>query len=206
MGKIINRTAIEWTDVTYNFQYGCREVSRACNKCYAKSIAYRFKNLDIYKGLTERNDVSPGRFVYDWNRKIGVHWTGKLNVRFERPEKIKKLRNLPPETRVFIGSMTDLLYGDKKHVEKNIKHLYAICEAYPHLIFQILTKRSDMLVCKFFPSNLHVGVTVERNKYLYRIDDLRDSNANIKFVSFEPLLEPLPMSDLDLIGIVLFLF
>jgi protein gp37 len=43
------------------------------------------------------------------------------------------------------------------------------------------------------------GVSVENERYLPRVDDLRRTGAQIKFLSIEPLLGPLP--DLDLRGI-----
>ena len=46
------------------------------------------------------------------------------------------------------------------------------------------------------PSNVWLGVTVERKDYLDRISDLREVACSIRFVSMEPLLEPL--DDLDL--------
>ena len=44
-----------------------------------------------------------------------------------------------------------------------------------------------------------MGVSVENEKYTYRIDHLRQSGAHVKFLSLEPLLGPL--GELDLTGI-----
>jgi protein gp37 len=44
-----------------------------------------------------------------------------------------------------------------------------------------------------------MGVSVENESFLYRIDDLRETGASVKFLSLEPLLGPLP--DMDLRGI-----
>jgi len=44
-----------------------------------------------------------------------------------------------------------------------------------------------------------IGVSVENSDYLFRIEHLRQTDAKIKFVSFEPLLGPI--QDLDLDGI-----
>ncbi len=41
-----------------------------------------------------------------------------------------------------------------------------------------------------------MGVTVETADYLSRLDDLRQTAAVIKFISFEPLLGPIPQIDL----------
>jgi protein gp37 len=48
-------------------------------------------------------------------------------------------------------------------------------------------------------SNVWMGVTVEKQNYVFRIDNLRKTKAKIKFVSFEPLLGPIP--NLKLSGI-----
>ena len=45
--------------------------------------------------------------------------------------------------------------------------------------------------------NIWMGVTIEDQKNLYRINDLRASSAEIKFLSCEPLLEPISFSSLN---------
>ena len=67
--------------------------------------------------------------------------------------------------------------------------------------FQILTKRSDRL-SRMSPAlpwadNIWMGVTVEDRKCAFRIEHLRGTPATIKFISMEPLLEPLKELDLD---------
>jgi protein gp37 len=42
-----------------------------------------------------------------------------------------------------------------------------------------------------------MGVTVESADYIFRIDQLRETNAQIKFISFEPLLGPIPQINLN---------
>jgi protein gp37 len=44
-----------------------------------------------------------------------------------------------------------------------------------------------------------MGVTVENSDYTQRIDHLRQTGAAVKFISFEPLLSPIP--NIDLTGI-----
>jgi len=47
-----------------------------------------------------------------------------------------------------------------------------------------------------WPTNVWMGVTVERNDYRHRIDLLRDTNAAVKFLSMEPLLSAVPSMNL----------
>ncbi len=67
--------------------------------------------------------------------------------------------------------------------------------------FQVLTKRSERLIefaCKLpWPQHVWMGVSVENEDYSYRIDHLRQTPANIKFLSLEPLLGPLPSLNLE---------
>ena len=69
--------------------------------------------------------------------------------------------------------------------------------------FQVLTKRSERLLQLSselpWSYNIWMGVTVEHNDYVYRIDHLRKTKAHVKFLSIEPLLGPL--HDLNLEGI-----
>jgi len=69
--------------------------------------------------------------------------------------------------------------------------------------FQVLTKRSERLLALDgaidWPANVWMGVSVERQDYTFRIDHLRATHAQVKFLSLEPLLGPLP--GLNLVGI-----
>lgn len=66
--------------------------------------------------------------------------------------------------------------------------------------YQILTKRSERLLeidSQFeWPEQVWMGVSVENHRFVHRIDDLRRTNARVKFLSIEPLLGPLPLLDL----------
>jgi protein gp37 len=66
-----------------------------------------------------------------------------------------------------------------------------------------LTKRSRRLRrvadALSWPLNLWMGVSVESDRYLFRVSDLREVPAALRFLSVEPLLGPLP--NLDLTGI-----
>jgi protein gp37 len=69
--------------------------------------------------------------------------------------------------------------------------------------FQVLTKRAERLLELSpqieWPENVWMGVSVENQDYVSRIDCLRQTGAKIKFLSLEPLLGPI--QHLDLRGI-----
>lgn len=94
---------------------------------------------------------------------------------------------------IFVNSMSDLFH--KNVPLEFIKKVFDVMvEAKQHR-FQILTKRSGRLreISGNLPwsENIWMGVSVESEKYIDRIDDLRDTPAPIKFLSLEPLLGPL---------------
>jgi protein gp37 len=66
--------------------------------------------------------------------------------------------------------------------------------------FQVLTKRADRLLKLSrdlpWPTNVWQRVSVESERYLDRVDYLRRTDAGVKFLSLEPLLEALPNLDL----------
>lgn len=74
-------------------------------------------------------------------------------------------------------------------------------------IFQVLTKREERLFelhtkLNWTP-NIWMGVSVENQKVMNRIDFLRETNAKIKFLSLEPLIGPLPNLNLNKIDWVI---
>jgi len=102
---------------------------------------------------------------------------------------------------VFVNSMGDLFHEDVPF--DFIKRVFEVMQGTPRHIYQLLTKRASKLTEVAsqlpWPSNVWMGVTVEDNEHLYRVDELRHVPASVRFLSIEPLLESLP--DLNLIGI-----
>jgi protein gp37 len=91
--------------------------------------------------------------------------------------------------------------GDLMHAEVEaqwIRQVILTMIRTPRHTYQILTKRPARLLTFAWPVNCWVGVTVESRKHITRIDDLRMTKAQIRFVSFEPLLEGIPSRILDL--------
>ena len=171
-----NRSSIEWTDSTWNPVTGCTKVSPGCKHCYAERMAKRLKAM--------------GHPNYANGFKPTVH-----EHLLEQPLRWKK-----PQM-IFVNSMSDLFHEDvpSDFIQKifNVMH-----QAHWHT-FQILTKRSQRLLEMSqrleWPVNVWMGVSVENDDYVFRVDHLRQTGAHVKFLSLEPLLGPLP--DLDLRGI-----
>ena len=169
-------SSIEWTDATWNPTTGCNKVSPGCKFCYAERFSERLQNMGAEK--------------YANGFELTLHESA-----LEDPLNWRKPKH------IFVNSMSDLF-----HEEIPITFLYQIFDvmrrAHWHR-FQILTKRAEHLVeidpLLEWPPNVWMGVSVENQKYTYRIDLLRQTRAHVKFLSLEPLLGPLP--NLDLSGI-----
>jgi protein gp37 len=164
-------TGIEWTDKTWNPTTGCDKVSPGCAHCYAEALTQRF----------------PQNFSTGF--KLTLH-----------PERLKEPSRWRTPSRVFVNSMSDLFHEDVPL--DFIKQVLAVIQATPWHIYQILTKRPErlaILASKLdFPGNVWLGVSVESQKYVNRLDYLREIPVSVRFISCEPLLGPLK---LDLTGI-----
>lgn len=161
MGKT---TSIGWTDSTYNFVWGCTKVSPGCANCYM----YRY---------SERTGRDPFKVELTKQGQKG-------NVR----EQLMKLGR-----RVFINDMSDTFHKDID--DWHIEQWLDIMASLPEHQFQLLTKRADRML-DFFktrqcPRNVWLGVSVESEEYLNRIDYLRLIDAPVRYISFEPLLGPI---------------
>jgi len=100
--------------------------------------------------------------------------------------------------RIFVNSMSDLFHDEVPLTY--IKQVFDVMKRAHWHQFQVLTKRSER-VRALSPSldwapQIWMGVSVENEKYLYRIDHLRKTAAHVRFLSLEPLLGPLPKMNL----------
>ncbi len=169
-----SNSTIEWTESTWNPLTGCTKISPGCKHCYAERMALRLQ------AMGQRN--------YADGFKLTLHENA-----LELPLKWKK-----PQT-IFVNSMSDLFHKAVP-VEFILRTFAVMCRAGWHR-YQVLTKRSDRLMelSPILPWRPHIwmGVSVESLHYAFRIQDLRQTGAMVKFLSLEPLLGPLPELNLD---------
>jgi len=180
---VADRSAIEWTEATWNPVTGCDRVSAGCDHCYAMTLAKRLKAMGSHK---YQNDGDP--------RTSGPGFAVTMH-----PQTLDEpLRWRNPRI-VFVNSMADLFHA--KVTLSFIREVFEVMRATPQHTYQILTKRSLRLL-RFadkldWPSNVWMGVSVEDSSVLYRIDHLRHVPAAVRFLSCEPLLGPLDEVKLD---------
>jgi protein gp37 len=172
----MSKTKIEWTEATWNPCTGCTVISPGCKNCYAKVMAKRLKGMGV-KG-------------YENGFQVSTH-----ESRLKVPSSTKK------STIFFVNSMSDLFHKDVPL--SFIKKVFAEMNDCPRHTFQVLTKRSDNLrelsSELIWSGNIWQGVSVESPAYYHRIDDLCSTDAQIKWLSIEPMLAAMP--DLPLDGI-----
>lgn len=170
------QSSIEWTEMTWNPVTGCNKLSAGCKFCYAEVMTRRLKAMGVKK--------------YANGFKFTPH-----EFELETPYTWKK-----PKI-VFVNSMSDLFHKDSPL--EFIQRVFKVMNDNPQHTFQVLTKRADILAqyekkLNWSP-NIWMGVSVENEKVVGRIDYLRNTGAYIKFLSLEPLIGPLP--NLNLTGI-----
>ena len=184
-----DRSAIEWTEATWNPTTGCDRVSRGCDNCYAMTLAKRLKAMGQprYQRDGDPRTSGPGF-------GLTVHPDGlRLPLTWKRPRI------------VFVNSMSDLFHAQVPVAF--VRQVFDVMAATPQHTYQVLTKRARRLrrlaPSLTWPANLWVGVSVEDGDAVDRIDDLRAVPAVVRFLSCEPLLGPLPDLTLDGIGWVI---
>lgn len=181
----MGRSAIEWTEATWNPTTGCDRTSPGCDNCYAMALANRLKAMGQRKYQADGDPRTSGPGF-----KLTLH-----------PDVLDLPRTWAAPRTVFVNSMSDLLHPDVPF--GFIRDILAVIGDTPQHTYQMLTKRSKRLATiadqLYWPSNLWLGVSVEDERYEFRIDHLRQVDAAVRFLSCEPLLGPL--DDLDLDGI-----
>ncbi|UGU14257.1 phage Gp37/Gp68 family protein [Sinomicrobium kalidii] len=168
--KHFKDSKISWTKKTWNPWRGCSKVSAACKHCYMFRI-YKSKGID--PKLVTRQDLT-----------------------FEKPLKIRK------GCKIFTCSMSDFFHEGADEWRDDA---WEIIKQTPRHSYLILTKRPERIKdclpkdwCKEHYSHVWLGVTVETQKEVHRIHTLGEIPCEIRWVSFEPLLGDIQLSQKEL--------
>lgn len=168
------KSKIEWTERTWNPVTGCTKISPGCANCYAERFAHRLQAMGQDK---YRNGFDVTLHKRTLDDPLG--WKNNQVI--------------------FVNSMSDLFHEDVPL--SFIKRVFQTMRRADWHIFQVLTKRSERLLelhdqIQWLP-NVWMGVSIENSDYLSRLDDLKRTGAQLKFVSFEPLIGPVSKFDTD---------
>ena len=186
------RTGIEWTDATWNPVTGCTKVTAGCDHCYAETLAKK----RLYHIYTRRVPVinTPANRADPFAVRL---W----------PERLDHPRTWAAPRMVFVNSMSDLFHHDVP--DEFVVRVFEVMLQTDRHIYQVLTKRParavrfwkkfrDMLGRAAIPPHIWMGTSVENQEVDYRVRQLGDLPARIRFLSCEPLLGSI---ELDLRGI-----
>lgn len=210
-----NKTGIEWTDATWNPTVGCSIKSKGCTNCYAMKVAHRLGNAldqDKYRGLTR---VVNGKPV----------WTGIL--RAVNGNVLRQPLRWAKPRRIFVNSMSDLFHEDLPDHEidrvfavmamamhhqfqvltKRAERLQSYFAAGEQALQWRWLKAADEILgtawgatlegCFPLP-NVWLGVSVEDQAAAdERIPHLLATPAAKRFLSCEPLLGPVDLTQID---------
>lgn len=168
-----DKSKIEWTDATWNPVRGCRKVSPGCKHCYAEVFAERFRGVAGH----------PYQQGFDLTLV---------------PKKLTEPFRWAEPRLVFVNSMSDLFQDGVP--DDYIELVAKVMQLANWHTYQVLTKRPErmqrLLSTRLsFASKLrHVwwGTSVEDRRHgLPRVELLRETPAQVRFLSIEPLLEDL---------------
>src|SRR5438128_11841939 len=109
-----DKSAIEWTDATWNPVRGCTKITPGCKHCYAETFAERFRSV------------------------VGHPYEQGFDLRLV-PEKLTEPLRWKRPRMVFVNSMSDLFHDGVP--DKYIAAVVAVMELATWHTFQVLTKR-----------------------------------------------------------------
>jgi protein gp37 len=171
-----DKSAIEWTEATWNPVTGCSKVSPGCAHCYAETFAERFRGVP------------------------GHPYEQGFDLRF-RPQRLDQPLRWARPRMIFVNSMSDLFHEEIP--DDYVAEVFEMMATASHHTFQILTKRHQRMAELAnqlpWPQNVWMGVSIENRRFVHRADYLREVPAAVRFISAEPLLGPL--EHIDLTGI-----
>lgn len=214
-------SAIEWTDETWNPVIGCTPVSPGCLNCYAATMAHRLQHMkqatDYAPRVVDNIPARPPIRIAEVKNGRAV-FSGEVRC---LPHKLDEPLHWRTPRRVFVNSMSDLFHEAVPF--EFIDRAFAVMALCPRHTFQLLTKRPERMAeyldgysltrkaairkagddfTDFAPGptiplpNVWLGASVERqNEADERIPHLLRCPAKFRFLSCEPLLGPVELSE-----------
>ena len=183
------KSAIEWTNFTWNPLTGCTRVTRGCDHCYA------FQLHDTrHRVYRENNGMWP-----ETGKPIPSQYARPFTDIQLFPERLEQPLHMKQPKMIFVNSMSDLFHSTVP--EEYIFRVFEVMRAAHWHTFQVLTKRAGRLRQLGqridWPANVWMGVSIELDELTPRADALRDITPAVRFLSCEPLLGPLPSLNLE---------
>src|SRR5690242_2926366 len=140
-----DKSAIEWTDATWNPVTGCTQISPGCDHCYALTFAERFRGVPNHP------------YEQGFDLKL---W----------PERLELPLNWRQPRMIFVNSMSDLFH--EAVPDEFVHAVFEVMNRAHWHTFQVLTKRPRRMA-RLAPDlrwteNVWAGTSVELDRYAWR--------------------------------------
>jgi protein gp37 len=168
-----DKTAIEWTDATWNPVTGCTKISPGCKFCYAERLTERWGRQKFTEIVLHPDRLG---LPLKWRSPRRVFVNSMSDLFHERV----------PHS--FIDQVFTVM-------EQASQHVFQVLTKRPDRALAWQDRRPGVRI----PPHVWLGVSVESPAYLWRVDRLRALDVPVRFISAEPLLGPL--TGVDLTGI-----
>jgi protein gp37 len=226
-----DKTGISWTSATWNPTTGCDRISPGCDHCYALTLAKRLKAMGSPKyqndgdprtsgpgfGLTEHPDALGAPLHWREPRRVFVNSMSDLGharidheflvrvwavMAMAQQHTFQVLTKRPERLRKFLRDDCSCGNGHVPGTHFRSGVAWAGTRHSPTYVPGVVGH--DVYHERDWPlPNVHLGTSIELDRYCRRADDLRETPAAVRFLSLEPLLGPLPSLNLDGIGWVI---
>ncbi len=190
------KTAIQWTDATWNPVVGCTRISAGCRNCYAHEL----------------HDMR--HKAYHAGKKMPAQYAAPFTTVQTMPDRLTQPLKWKKAQRIFVNSVSDLFHKDVPF--DFILRVYQVMLETDRHTFQVLTKRADRMLgflesrdfermAKDFRPAGHIqhGVSVENqdaaDDRIHRLLSIPDWATGPRFISAEPLLGPVNLNQLPIV-------
>lgn len=175
---MVENTAIEWPDHSFNPWEGCQKVGPGCDNCYAEARNIRFA------GGKNWGPGAPRRLTSDRNWRQPFKWNREALAKFGRP------------ARVFCASLADVF--DNAVPKAWRMRLWEMIRETPELEWILLTKRVGNIEAMLpedwgegYPNVTLMITAVNQDEADRDVRKLAEIPARRRGLSLEPLLGPI---------------
>ncbi|MBI4673981.1 MAG: phage Gp37/Gp68 family protein [Chloroflexi bacterium] len=214
-------SSIEWTESTWNPLTGCTKISPGCKHCYAERMALRLQAMgqpNYANGFKLKLHEHVLELPLRW-KKPQVIFVNSMSDLFHKQVPLEYIQKVFEVMNRAHWHTFQVLTKRSARLLERIPHSYVGCRGNPSWLPNRNGRGQAVAPTRIPPinsesaleiqdrlewtKNVWMGVSVETQNYMFRIDDLGQTGAQTKFLSLEPLLGPLPNLNLKSIDWVI---
>jgi len=198
------KTNIEWATRSWNPTVGCERVSDGCTNCYAYYLHDRMRfapNVRAARAAGYRTAVAAR--IAGERLPLGRQYDLPFSKVQLFPKRLEEPATWQDPELIFVDSMADLMHAAVP--DSFIDQVFTVADEIPRHAYLILSKRPERYASRVVahwgekgaPEHVWLGTSVEDERVLGRVDELRAAPARVRFLSCEPLIGPLARLDLE---------